>query len=958
MRLHARRAFLFTFDALLGSLLLLAALLVILHYNHTPQPVTQTTHYAQDALLALNTISIGSVQDATVQALIANGTIADPTVSVLDQIGTFWATNQIVLAENLTSTVLQDLLPPGIGSSLDFGGVFLYTQNGTTNVAQRAVSRRMITGIQQGEALSGSTSAAYLKRISSKQSYVIAYYGGFVGQGNITTQLGSIPSDVTAVNITAITVQLVIGENFNLSINGVPCTTLVSDGSLVTVQAWNVTACKASIVPGTNNITFTALGTLANAYIAGGFVQVSYLTSTFQDENVTTDSHYQFPQIDGIINLYDSVSAPGNITDWYLNLSFFSNYTAYLTLGNQTLFSSSGSNTTQNIQLEAHNLSWPSGTTLPLRFGTTNFTNITLVTSGQPADTSLVTDVSGSMGDYVLDACSYQCNTWQYNCSYQCNRWQYNCSYQCNRWQYNCSYACNLLNCSYTCRQNSFPHNTYQLSCLNTSGACSNLNCGACNAGYTAQNYQLTTMNTSTKSCYVANGTCSGAVCGACSVNYTAQNYTGMNVTTNSTTMACYTTNNATCAAQACGSCSVNYTAQNFSGANVTTGTSNLSCFTNGTCSGAVCGACSVNYTAQNYTGKNLTTNTSTLACLIPTGSSCSGTVCGSCSTNATAQNYTDKNNETKIQLAQAADESAVSMILNVSGDSAGLVSYNNKVQQTMSLTTDEAALITQISSYVPNGETCICCGLNRAKDMLNASTNKRFIILMTDGQANYYCGNFNTYTGTVDNSYNDSRAKNDTINSGQNACKNYNITVYTIGFGSDADTTTLKATACNTSLYYDASNVSQLAQIYQNITQQILLIANFSAQTLIINGSYVPNHLYYGTLDLNYTPIINPPAQNEILVKLQTPQFANCTTTLAVPPGLVLADASVTSYNGPYWTSYLGVNGAPVVQPEHIRPRLRHARRRIPPQHPRQPPQRPEQHASNSSRRRVTRAA
>ena len=182
----------------------------------------------------------------------------------------------------------------------------------------------------------------------------------------------------------------------------------------------------------------------------------------------------------------------------------------------------------------------------------------------------------------------------------------------------------------------------------------------------------------------------------------------------------------------------------------------------------------------------------------------------------------------------------------------------------------------------------------------------------MTDGEANYYCTNFNTYNGIADGSFNYTRAKNDTINAGKNACNSstYNITVFTIGFGADADKDTLMKTACNTSLYYDAANVSQLEQVYQNITQQILLIADFSAQTIIINGTYAVSHLYNGTLDLNYTPIVTPPAQNEILIKLQTPQFANCTTTLNIPPGLRLTEASVTSYNGPYWTSYLSVNG------------------------------------------------
>lgn len=733
---RGRRAVLFTFDALLASLLLLAALLVILHYARSPQPATQTSHYAQDAILALNTIRVGDLHDPWVEQLIADGTIADPDATVLRQIGAFWATNQTGLAQNLSELVIQGLLPSDVGLSLTMGNELLYAQNTTSEVVQRAVGRRMITGIQSGSsALEGSTSVAYLKRIKDKKSFIIAYYGGFVGQGNLTTQLGPVPADVTSSTITDITLQLDTVDDFDLRINGADCATLVSDTTLMTVQSWNITACKGSVVPGINNITFVQRGALEKAYIAGGFVKVSYLTDTFQDEGANaTIISYRFPLIDGIINLYDSVSAPGFINDWYLNLSFYSNYTVYFRLGNETIFSTPGSNATQNILLEAHNLSW-APQTIPLRLGTTNFSNVTFVTAGQPADTAIVTDVSGSMGEcaesYTAQFCSYDC------CRLRYGNWQ-------------------------------------------------------CNGG-------------------------------------------------------------------------------------------SRTCQWNGTCSGTVCGACGYGYTPRNYDSYN-------------------GTIC----------------NRTKLDIARSADKIAVGIILNQSGNRIGLVSYNEQVQQVMNPTTDPNILNTQINGYTSNGYTCICCGINRAKNMLNTSVNKRFMILMSDGQANYYCSNFNDYTGSEDNSYNDSRAKNDTINAGQNACNNYNITVFTIGFGADADRQTLNKTACNASLYYDAANVSQLELVYQNISHQILLIANFTAQTIVINGTYAPSHLYYGTLDLSYTPIVSPPAQNEILVKFATPQFANCTTSLTIPGGLRLMDAGVTSYSGPYWTSYLAVNGQELFNLSH----------------------------------------
>ncbi len=725
MKRENKRGMLFTFDALLGSMVILAAVMVVLHFHYEPVETSQTSHYAQDTLLALNSIPIGDVQEPWVQSLISNGTIDDPDRPLLEQIGAFWATNQTGLATNLSQLVFDQLLPADIGIDFKIGDETLFNQAFAGTPTQRVKARRMITGIQEGESLEGSTSTSYLKRIKDKQSYAIAYFGGFTGQGNITIRLGPIPADVDATAITAISVQLDTIEDFDLEINGNPCVTLVSDTTLMTVQQWNVTSCEGDIQPGMNNITLLKKGTLGEAYVAGGFIKLDYLTDEFQEEvDNQSMKRYEFPVIGGIINVYDSFYAPGLITDWYLNITYWSNYTVFLRIGNQTIFSSPGSNETQNIVLEGHNVSW-SPTTIPLRLGTTNFTNVTFVTAGLPADTVLVTDVSGSMDDcgetYTGPVCHYFCRWW---------------------WIFG-----------------------YWMECPDP-GTCNNEECGACDPGYSDDSY----------SSYV-------------------------------------------------------------------------------------------------------------------------DTIC----------------NRTRLEIAQAADKLAVGIILNVSGNEVGLVSYDEQVRDEMALTTDQPALETQIDSYYADDGTCICCGINRAKNMLKDSTDKKFMIVMSDGDANYRCDDFDDYVGTSDSTNGPQSA----IDAGQNACNNHNITVFTIGFGTGMSAQgrqTLNQTACNSSLYYDAINESELEEIYRNISNQILLIANFSAQTLIINGTYIESHLYAGSyLDLNYTSIVDPPGQNEILVKLEGAQFANCSGVLQVPTGLRVTDAVVTSYSGPYWTSYVSVNGIQV---------------------------------------------
>lgn len=710
-----KKAFLFSIDAFLASVLLISGLVLLTNNIVLVTPTTQSVALGNDVLSIFNVMTPSEINNSWVASKINDGTIK-PDSDLLTVIGTLWAEGFDIDAKNLTDIIIKEFLPDNYYVNLTIDGDSIYVKNTINGVDQLIATRRMVSGIAKGVALKGSTSTAYLKRIRDKENYVIKYIGGFIGQGNITFSLDPL---LSTTNIRSIILSLDTIQDFKLFINGVYCTNLVSDTLLSEVQMWDVSSCNSSLVAGVNNFTFETVGDINDAYIAGGFIKINYLTNEFQDPNLNlTSKRFEFPKISGIINLYDSFYAQGVINSWVLNLTFKSNYTTYLRIGNDTIFSSQGSDSTQNIQLSASNLSW-SPTTIPIRLGTTNFSNITMVSEGTPADTILVTDVSGSMDNcgeyYTGNVCHYECYYWWWI-------------------RYN-------MECPYT-------------------GSCSNEECGVCNSGYTDQNY----------------------------------------------------------------------------------------------------------YTSVD-------------------------TIC----------------NRTRLEVAQSADSLAVDIILNQSGNEVGTVSYSDRVKSVFGLSSDINGLNSEINSYSANGATCICCGINRARQLLDGSVDKKFMIVMSDGDANYRCDTYDTTVGTYDTS----NAAQSTIDAGQYACSQ-NVTVFTIGFGTGMSAqgrSTLNQTACNSSLYYSAINESELEQIYKNISNQILLIANFTAQTISISGGYVPGFIYDGYIDFNYTSLTPPPSQNEISVKLESSQFSNCSGTLYVPPAVSIIDAVVTSYSGPYWTSGLKVN-------------------------------------------------
>lgn len=148
-----------------------------------------------------------------------------------------------------------------------------------------------------------------------------------------------------------------------------------------------------------------------------------------------------------------------------------------------------------------------------------------------------------------------------------------------------------------------------------------------------------------------------------------------------------------------------------------------------------------------------------------------------------------------------------------------GLVAYSEVVLESFSsdLTNDNVALKNIIDSWEAEIFTCICCGINDAKNKLSSSPSDRLktIIIMSDGEANRECAE----QGTGD-------SKQDAINA---ACDAYNtlanLTIYSVGLGSSVDSDTLEsiATGCGSGQNFSAYNLNELIDIYETLAEQII---------------------------------------------------------------------------------------------------------------------------------------
>jgi hypothetical protein len=401
----------FTLDALFAALLVGSAIVLSSTYFISDVSHPQLAFYSHDIVSALSNIRISEVNDTFIQSMIASGEISDPNSSVIEQIGEFYVLNRTDLAENLSKIVSKDLVPERYGFEILVNDEQIYLRPGHSPEQREVVSsRRMISGIEKFKPLKGATSKVFLEGINKKTFSSYLYFGGFIGQGNITHVLKNLPADA---NITSVEMELDVAGDFYLYINGDLCIkdgisdSFSSNGLLTVAERWNITHCKDLFDEGLDNDVEVIFDDLLNmSYIAGGFIRVDYLTQELSmqvEEPVIT---YNFPGIEGVVNLYDAFYVPGTVNNMTIYLHFKSNETSYLTIGGRVIHSWNGSGE-QTYNITSHNLSTLefanldddyvlfSNNTIPIRFASYEAT-VQEVTGGD-ADVIMITDLSGSM---------------------------------------------------------------------------------------------------------------------------------------------------------------------------------------------------------------------------------------------------------------------------------------------------------------------------------------------------------------------------------------------------------------------------------------------------------------------------------------------------------------------------------------------------------------------------------
>ena len=414
MRKTTRKAQFFEIDVLLAVVILVGGVILIKSFFIQPMDNPQINKYAYDAVNMLNTMPMGSLDPDILEQLRAQGVVFSENELVSRQIARLIIEDNQELAETLTEGAMRGIIPDNYGYSVYFKDetlvdVLLHTENGDMEKNFVSASRVLLTGLQQDEPVSGYTGSITLADATTERSSYY-YFGGFIGQGNISIKLELPP--ITDINdFTEVYLEGGFVKDFNFYLNGHPCDYEQrtahehqngDEGAQIVKITYDQT-CVQQAQGGINDIRieFTE-GNLSQQYVSGGFAKISYETDTRYVQLNTVRKY--LPGIKGAFNIYDSFYVPGELNRIDVHLDYKMNYTEaetsiFFSIADHKIHNDSRPVTSESITynhaIPQSQLQQFSNKTVPFRFGFENATSTALF--GGNADIILISDNSGSM---------------------------------------------------------------------------------------------------------------------------------------------------------------------------------------------------------------------------------------------------------------------------------------------------------------------------------------------------------------------------------------------------------------------------------------------------------------------------------------------------------------------------------------------------------------------------------
>jgi hypothetical protein len=284
------------------------------------------------------------------------------------------------------------MLPPGVGYNLTIEEGTLSSTISVSNSSRPSLddsststhSTRLLVGYSSTMPVQGRVSRAQLNYILKKITSEFIYFGGFVGQGNISSVM-ILPADAEPIKGY---MEVNVDDSFHLYVNNYDCgifSPVFINPMEATVNDVLSADCLSHLTKGESNpstfqFKFTG-NNLSKQYIGGGFIEVQYSTEELDTDKETGNMRFYFPEINGVINYYDSFFVPGPVSEMSLHIKFLNNFTNF-TIWDTHIFSAGVSPSVQTIVNDSSQIfavlasSQVNEQTVPIRLQTTNISQL------------------------------------------------------------------------------------------------------------------------------------------------------------------------------------------------------------------------------------------------------------------------------------------------------------------------------------------------------------------------------------------------------------------------------------------------------------------------------------------------------------------------------------------------------------------------------------------------------
>ena len=101
----------FTIDALLASGIIIISIVLISKFYYSEQQTTNINYASKDIVNVLSSMTVDGANNEYVKNLTASGLITDTNNTLIEQIGDFWANDNINIARNFTKNLTDDIVP-------------------------------------------------------------------------------------------------------------------------------------------------------------------------------------------------------------------------------------------------------------------------------------------------------------------------------------------------------------------------------------------------------------------------------------------------------------------------------------------------------------------------------------------------------------------------------------------------------------------------------------------------------------------------------------------------------------------------------------------------------------------------------------------------------------------------------------------------------------------------------